>query len=555
MPTNNETNDTKSFKVVRPNLNNYFVNDPNVDSRLRSYLGRVKTGSSKIVTTPWLESRNVPDSEILSQFSKILDEWKDHLTSLNNDYPGLFEHEMDMADKSGPLSVQKPLKERIPDIESYYELSHGSDTMVDQRAIKAALTKFPRGVRVKNALNTWAEMKKSTSAGSPLYGYKRRDVANEITSSRIFANSDVESIMAAFDYEGQLIQKDLCAMIGWRGQEGGTDPDDVKQRVVWMFPAMLNLAELRAYQPLTLACQKANAVPAWVSSDAVDLAITGLLSTKGSDDYLVCTDFTKFDQHFNSGLQDTARNMLLNILNHDDESMMWLGKIFDCKYYIPMLVAPDTMYTGRHGMGSGSGGTNFDETLVHTALQYEAAITAGQRLNNYSMCLGDDGVLTYPGIDVDHVIDTYTSHGLEMNKSKQYVSKTDCIYLRRWHSSTYAINGVNVGVYPTTRALGRLCFMERWYSDWSPIDVALRELSILENCKWHPLREEFVKFCMRRDKYRLGLDIPGFFENIQSYAQEAMDRMPDFLGYNKTQEYNQRGIRDWWVVRYLSQLA
>lgn len=64
--------------------------------------------------------------------------------------------------------------------------------------------------------------------------------------------------------------------------------------------------------------------------------------------------------------------------------------------------------------------------------------------------------------------------------------------------------------------------------------VELRYLSILENCKWSPYFHEFIDFCIEGDKYRLGIDIPGFFENLQSYADKATDLMPDFLGYTKS---------------------
>ena len=82
--------------------------------------------------------------------------------------------------------------------------------------------------------------------------------------------------------------------------------------------------------------------------------------------------------------------------------------------------------------------------------------------------------------------------------------------------------------------------------------MALRQLSIIENVKYHPLCDEFAEFCMKRDKYRLGIDIPGFLANIESEAQKAMDLMPDFLGYTKSQQKSAAGgISDWWIVKYL----
>jgi hypothetical protein len=210
-------------------------------------------------------------------------------------------------------------------------------------------------------------------------------------------------------------------------------------------------------------------------------------------------------------------------------------------------------------MGSGSGGTNFDECLAHKCLQFEAAQGAGQLLNPHSMAYGDDGILTYPNIKVDDVIRTYERHGQEMNPEKQYVSKHDCVVLRRWHSTSYRENGIMVGVYSTFRALGRLLAQERFYDpeEWGPEQVTLRAWSILENCNHSPYFEQFVDFVMQGDKYRLGLDIPGFIENVSKIAQKSIDQLPDFLGYTKTQQQGTpaKGIKEWRIYKYVTSKA
>lgn len=321
-----------------------------------------------------------------------------------------------------------------------------------------------------------------------------------------------------------------------------------------MFPFGVNVNELQVYQPLIESCQKFNLVPAWVSMDAVDERITRMFDTKSDEDMVICTDFSKFDQHFNPDMQDAAQIILSGLLTQNDLSARrWLEEVFPIKYTIPLAYSYGGIRTGRHGMGSGSGGTNADETLVHRALQYEAALNNKARLNPYSQCLGDDGVLTFPGITVDKVVDSYSAHGQEMNTDKQYASKHDCIYLRRWHHDRYRQDGVCVGVYSTYRALGRLMEQERYYDPdvWSSKMVALRQLSIIENVKYHPLRDQFAQFCMKRDKYRLGIDIPGFLDDLDRISKEAIDLMPDFLGYTKSMSKDQPGINSWWIVNYL----
>lgn len=242
---------------------------------------------------------------------------------------------------------------------------------------------------------------------------------------------------------------------------------------------------------------------------------------------------------------------------------MWLTDVFPIKYSIPLMYDYDVVRRGLHGMGSGSGGTNFDETLVHRALQYECAQLNGESLNPYSQCLGDDGILTFPGITTDKVVDTYTRHGQVMQLGKQGFSTEECVYLRRYHHVDYRVHGTMVGIYSTYRALNRLKMMERSLAPDMRTDkmMALRELSIVENVKWHPTREKFAMFCLKGSKYKLGLAIPGFLDNISSIAREAIEQRPDLLGYTKS---NQLGldtpakvatsIKDWWIYKFLKHI-
>lgn len=535
---------SNEIKLSKHKFDSYF-NLPNPN--LRSYFDTVERGRDEIYHTPWIKSED--NKAILAELRNIIDEWMPHLETLSKEWPSLYEFEKDLSAKVGPMSLEKPLKERLDDIEAYYSGILLPAEPLDERAVKATIAKYSRikGISLRSQQKTVDKMNLAKNAGSPYYQKKRSVLAKTVPCT---ISGDYQILDADKEWR-------YCAILGWRGQEGGPEMDDVKQRVVWMFPFAVNIEELRAYQPMIEAIQHFNINPAWVSMDAVDQGITKLFDTKAADDYIVCTDFSKFDQHFGPVLQDAAKAIESALLTRSSESQKWLETIFPIKYNIPLAYDWDKVRIGHHGMGSGSGGTNFDESLSHNGLQFEVAISQNQRLNPNSQCLGDDGVLSYPGIDVEDVMRSYTKHGLEMNAEKQYVSKQDCVYLRRWHHHNYRVDGVCVGVYSTARALGRLCMQERYYDPdkWGPKMVALRELSIIENCKYHPLKEEFAEFCMKRDKFRLGLDIPGFLDNIEKEAKNAMDLMPDFLGYTKTQMSVKQGIADWWIVKYLKSKA
>nr|UAW00832.1 MAG: RNA-dependent RNA polymerase [Porcine picobirnavirus] len=525
MPKNNETNFSKYFNLPNPGL--------------RSYFDIVRKGQPDEYRTTFAKGCSV---------ESVLKDWSSTLESIADKWPTLVEFENDLKAKVGPMSIMKPLSERIEDIDHYYEDILLSSTPVSDSAVKAVVSEFSRvkGLRVRQQQKTVDLMKKSTNSGSP-YFTKRRDVVEKTLPAEVFMLHE-----DAIQYIDNKTWH-ACAVLGWRGQEGGPSDDDVKQRVVWMFPFAVNIAELQVYQPLIESCQKFNLVPAWVSMEAVDQRITAMFDTKGKDDVVICTDFSKFDQHFNGDMQNCAKAILSDILTPNRNTDGWLRATFPIKYNIPLAYDYGKIRYGKHGMGSGSGGTNADETLAHRALQYEAALNKHTLLNPNSQCLGDDGVLTYPGITVEDVVRSYTAHGQEMNESKQYVSKQDCIYLRRWHHTDYREDGVCVGVYSTYRALGRLMEQERYYDPdiWSAKMVALRQLSIIENVKYHPLRAEFAQFCMKRDKYRLGLDIPGFLDEIDKIAKESIDLMPDFLGYTKSMTKDQTGLSSWWIVNYL----
>nr|QQM99862.1 RNA-dependent RNA polymerase [Picobirnavirus sp.] len=550
---------------------------------LEAYFSHVRKGNDVEYRTTFYKGKSVED---------VLVAWNRHLKPIHNEWPTLYEFEDDLRKKVGPMSIMLPLSERMTDIDNYYDLISLDQAPIPETALRSVINEWEEvpSLHLRSQQATVDSMKKSTSSGNPFFTKRRNVVGDTVPCKIIPEGKDWKMTLPKSVWK-------TCAVLGWRGQEGGPDRTDTKQRVVWMFPFAANVSELQVYQPLIEAAQQHNLVPAWVSMEAVDQAITQLFDTKGDDDLIVCTDFSKFDQHFNPACQKGARQILEALFDDsikdwlvdtkgdddlivctdfskfdqhfnpacqkgarqilealfDDSIKDWLVDTFPLKYAIPLAYDYGKIRYGVHGMASGSGGTNADETLLHRALQYEAAEHHGVKLNPHSMCLGDDGILSYPGITADEVVKVYSRHGLEMNPDKQYTSKDDCTYLRRWHHKDYRSNGVCVGVYSTFRALGRLMEQERYYNpeEWGPKMVALRQLSIIENCKHHPLREKFADFCMRGDKYRLGLDIPGFLANIDSEASKAIENIPDFLGYTKSMQSNQAGISSWWIVKYL----
>lgn len=523
-------------KVTKLDLSNYFA-QPNPG--LLAYFSHVEAGSTEDIRPPFWKGKSRQE---------VLDAWTERFDSLNVDHlmPGLSAFELEMRGKVGPLSIMQPLDERIDKIEEYYKDVLLPSVPIEQAAIHAFCdTVRPVKVQLLSDENTVARMKLSTSSGAPYFTKKRKVIAGDLPSYQSVPEVSLH----------------LPAVLGWRGQEGGPEPEDVKQRIVWMFPFYTNIKELAGYNPLISAWQHYNINSAYISQRAVEEKITRLFATKG-DEYVVVTDFSGFDQHFNLDLQSAARQIVAFQLANSGHGNsgnrdFWLENVFPVKYEIPLICSPKLMYSGKHGMGSGSGGTNFDECCAHGAMQHEVAILHGKRLNPYSNAYGDDGYLSYEGIDVDDVISAYSSHGQVMNPSKQSVDKHSAVYLRRYfHDSYRGKDGIMLGVYSTFRALGRLLGQERYipFSDDSgeyARYLELRAYSIIENCANSPIFNQFVDFVISGDKYRLGLDLPGFLDSLPQQVKKYTEMDPDLLGYTKTLQGAALGIQNWKIVKYL----
>nr|AVA30698.1 RNA-dependent RNA polymerase [Picobirnavirus sp.]AVD97021.1 RNA-dependent RNA polymerase [Picobirnavirus sp.]AVD97022.1 RNA-dependent RNA polymerase [Picobirnavirus sp.] len=515
----------------------YALPNPN----LRSYLERQVEGQSRIITTPFAEGESTEE---------LLSGWNTYLEGMKAPFTTLYSFEQDMRSKVGPLSVQRSLKDRLPSIEDYYNAVEHAGEPISEEAIQRFIIECRRakGLRMRQVDATVASMKLSTNSGNPYFTTRRR-VLEQTTPYLIEREGVSDWKVTLPEWIGYL-----CATLGWRGQEGGPDPDDVKQRVLWMFSFAANIEELRVYQPLIQAFQKAHLVPGWEGNDEVDKRITRLFDTKGNN-LLICTDFSKFDQHMNHNMQLCAETVLSQLFDDSASFQRWKSSCFPIKYTLPLCYQWGYVMKGLHGMGSGSGGTNADETLSHRCLQHEAALLHAAQLNVNSMCLGDDGVLSYPGITVNQIVDAYERHGQVCNVEKQYASQEDCVYLRRWHHRDYRVDGVCVGVYSTMRALGRLRYMERWIDPkkWGQKAVAMRQLSILENCRYHPLGEEFVQYCAKRDKFRLGKDIPGFMDNLDAEYRKAEAEGTLVVSYSATFG-NPKPPSQWWVTKVVNNL-
>lgn len=174
------------------------------------------------------------------------------------------------------------------------------------------------------------------------------------------------------------------------------------------------------------------------------------------------------------------------------------------------IVTPDGVVSGNHGVPSGSTFTNEVDSIVQMLIGVQLPF-----INLESMLVqGDDGVYIIPNGKEDLVFDHFARFGLSVNREKSYVSKDYVTFLQCLYHIDYIKQGIIGGIYPIYRALNRLCYQERW-SDFEDFGISgkdyysIRSLCILENCKWHPLFEKFVKLILSKDKYSLDFSSQG----------------------------------------------
>lgn len=546
---------------------------------IRSYLARARVGNEVDYRTPLFGGANR---------ETVLDRWNSNIEKLEQHkiFKDLYLFEIEMRDKVGPLSIQKPVIDRIPDVKHYYTDSEITSKVspISKVAISSVVDQLAavKGVRRRSLSTTISDMEKSSNDGLPTFRRGRGKTlklldAGEISvmpdcprvrDNPVFYDANNGAFIRYYDTACESLNLNhqyyvMCAMLGWRGQEGGPLATDVKQRVIWMMPTIVNALELSMYQPFILACQKVRLIPAYVSDECVGEKMLQIFKiAQDNNSYVLCTDFSRFDQHFNPYLADAAKNILLKLVARSGYTDAWFDFVYPIKYNIPILVDDKLVIHGAHGMASGSGGTNFDETMAHIALQNEAIIKLASKSfkhfsreqeRPYGQCLGDDGVFTFPGINVDDIINVYSSHGLEMNPDKQRVSKDTAVYLRRWYHVDYNDGNKCYGVYSTCRALGKLMSMERYMDPekWSREMVIYRSLSILENCKYHPLFHRLINFVKRGDRFGLGTKIAGFFDDIEAKYKEAMKEVPALNNWRNRAFGEVQGIANWSVVKYL----
>lgn len=464
-----------------------FLNNLNIDQdvtrRLSLLLSSTIVGSSDVLETPI--GRDTGASRILSEWDKVFQANK----SLLNDT--LLKIEEEQRSKYGPRSLAKPWESRKQTLLDSYQTSNGRADIIDSLPSLSKDLKILRPLSIDNAMKL---LQNTTNSGLPFYTKK---------------GTVKERVLQKFD--DLLDRKDPCILFT-RTQE------QHKTRNVWGFPIADTLNEMRYYAPL-LAYQKRLPYRAAVQGPTeVDSSITRIIrSTNYTDRTLISIDFSAFDNTVKSSIQKLAFNYIKSLfqanclqdLNYIESRFRDIG-----------IITPDGVFSGNHGVPSGSTFTNEVDSLAQAiiALSHDYIEPGDMQVQ------GDDGVYAVPTDKISEFMKLFELCGLEVNDEKSYTSKDYCVYLQNLYHKDYESSGLIGGIYPVYRALNRLVYQERWarFEDYgiSGRDYyAIRTICIVENCKYHPLFKELVKFMLKHDKYSLDPSDYGITKYMQMLSK------------------------------------
>jgi hypothetical protein len=492
--------------------NNYrrFLDTLNLDkdvvSQISRLLERADFGEDKQLITPVGE--DIGPENILSRWDEI---YNSKSQSLDIQLQGL---EDSQRSKYGPRSIAVPWIDRKDAVLSYF-----SPDETKEIRYSGDLGNRLRPLSVPNASKY---LKNSTNSGLPFY--KRKGSVKSDAVSKLKALLD---------------RKDPCVMFT-RTQEG------MKTRTVWGYPIADTLLEMQYYRPLLEYQSRLDWRSSVTTPSNVDNKVVKLMNqARANNRFLVSIDFSAYDASIKRRLIESSFDYIKSafqkkdhgVLDYIKERMITIG-----------LITPDGIMIGDHGVPSGSTFTNEVDSIV----QYLIAREFTYEDLEDEQIQGDDGIYStsYPSELLDH----FRSYGLNVNDSKSYTSKEFCIFLQKYYSYRYIDEGIVGGIYPTYRALSKLVYPERFVDFKEELSgkdyFAIRSLSILENCKYHPLFRDLVEFVVSIDKYSL---IPSD-QGIRGYVKLREIQDGKDINFEKHTYGDSTSIKDFETYKIVKEL-
>lgn len=497
-------------------------------TQLRSILDEEKVGVvSAFLEKLRLGANPTPRSPLFSDksTSEVFEEWMEVLNREESKYPQLVEYDKSRMSKVGPQGGYPPLTDRMDDFKAYFTSPHDITVDADKREylINKVREMLFGNERDKRPLSyervveiDIKQGKLNTNSGPPGFG-RRSDPENQ---KRAIADA----------YSGKW--EDYPAIVGSRGQRG-------KDRFYFLFPFSANIVEKSFLIPLMETIRKRGVLSfsAWEGFGAVEQAMHKQQFFKGKT--LISMDFTTMDKYSGEAFMDLVFEIIAPYFQKESRDLLKRSLYHSVR--ISLMIGIDKIAYGSHGLASGSGWTNFTESVFSQCVRDLLAIGFNEPLLG-DQGLGDDSACSFI-TDLfkdapDRIADVSAEMGQNANPDKQRISSDTIIYLQRFFDTSITIKGTNVvaGSYPSILALNSAMNPERFHDPrkWNEKMEIIRWIMILENCNHLPYFTELIEFVMKGDKFKLGLTIPGFLKRGVVTAYDEARSIPGFIpSYNQ----------------------
>jgi len=474
-------------------------------NKLSIILSRLESGNNEVLITPVGE--RVGPEVIFAEWDKIFMRNSDRMNNV------LIEIELNQRDKFGPRSRAKPWSEIKDDVLSTFDITDNDCSHLSSLPLKSGDKGIIRPLSIDNAVKY---LKLSTSSGLP-----------RLSKKGTVLGPTLENLEAEYSENYPMVPF-------VRTQE------QWKTRVIMGYPVSDIIYETCYFEPLFQYYRKQDHFAAMRGPTDVNTAMTRLISeTVRLGQKCVSGDIQGFDRDFGPSLQGTTFSEMFYLVQ-----TQYHPRFEDIAYRFGNkgLILPYEVRSGPHGLPSGSRGTNLVGSVGNDKVN-------GQPLRQI---LGDD--FACASHNPEELFERYGKCGMELNKSKTVVADGYYLFLQMLFHPDYQWNGEIVGVYPTWRALNRLIYPER-FSEFNSFDLdgksyfAIRSLSILENCKYHPLFEELIKLWLRYEKYAIPTN-----QGINKYVQ-YLKSTTGSVGTNNQYGADVRGLTNFASYKIIAKLV
>lgn len=498
-----------------------------VDSNngLKRYLSGLSEGRD---ATPRSSLYNLPGKTQLLEPDEILARWKKQLSVLENgdiQDREVFQFDSHQLEKWGPQGEIAPIDDLLPDIvEPTFLASGRRPSAFDTHEWKQAKRFVERHLHNAGCI------------GLAPVSYKRvvddmraRDTLESNSGWPLFTRRNKPEVVAQSIQEAENGQwKTYPAIALFRNYNR-------KTRLVWMFPMSANLVEGSFFQPLQSQLIKSTYRPTstflapWRGFEDVRRLVTSIYSTNAG--FLYASDFSQTDAHFQLDASMEVCEVLSTCFQPRYRDA--LRESISYMHQIPLVIGPDRMLTGEHGVSSGSNWTNFIETIFDMIFaEYMYIITQNKQYHYERLsglyAIGDDMAwFTTARFDegVAETLETYGKYvGQVVNADKVSCEPDKFVSLQRLFIRGYVRPDREIkAVYPTIRALKSLVYPERFHKPeiWSKDMEAIRNYMILENCIDHPL---FAQLC---------LFVAAGDPNMKVFAMKSRQEQEQLFGQSK----------------------